>query len=95
MPNTLKMNEKYNGTELLNEIVDSFTDQSIMKADGFDEAVIGIESSTMRLVYSESKCIEILRREMTLEDALEHFDYNIRRSSIGEQTPIWVNDFIY
>ena len=92
------MDNEYNGTDLLKEIVDSYSNQDdiqIMKADGFDEAVIGIEISSLRLVYSEYKCIQILRRDMTLEDALEHFDFNVRGSYIGELTPIWVNDFIY
>lgn len=89
------MKEDYNGKELLGEIVNSFSDETIMKADGFDEAVIGIETLSMRLVYSESKCIEILKREMPLEDALEHFEYNVKGSNIGDLTPIWVNDFMY
>lgn len=88
-------NVKVIGEELLSDIVNAYNDCTIMKADGFDEAVIGIETPSMRLVYSESKCIEILNREMPLEDALEHFEYNVKGSSIGDLTPIWVNDFIY
>jgi hypothetical protein len=29
---------------------------------------------------------------MDLEDALEHFEFNIRGSYVGEQTPIWCDD---
>ena len=65
---------------LLDGIVEFYEDEEILKADGFDEAVIGIEESSMRLIYSVGKCIEILitEEEMNLEDAVEHFDYNVK-----------------
>jgi len=78
---------------LLDSIVENHYDEEILKADGFDEAVIGIDLSTMRLVYSVSKCLEILTFEgMTMEDAIEHFDFNVRGSYVGEKTPIWCED---
>jgi hypothetical protein len=48
----------------------------------------------MRLIYSVRRCIEILitDEEMTLEDALEHFSYNVSGSYVGEKTPIWCED---
>ena len=77
---------------ILEEIVENYPDEDILKADGFDEAVIGLEMSSMRLVYSVSKCIVVLMRDMTMEDALEHFSYNVSGSYVGEKTPIWVED---
>ena len=68
-------------------------DVEMLKADGFDDAILGYEESSYRLIYSTSKCIEILEKEgMTTEDALEHFYYNVQGSYVGEQTPIWCND---
>jgi hypothetical protein len=29
---------------------------------------------------------------MTLEDALDHFGYNVSGSYVGEKTPIWCED---
>lgn len=80
--------------ELLENIVDYYQEEEILKADGFDEAVIGIEESSMRLIYSVGKCIEILmiRDEMSLEDALDYFRYNVSGSYVGEKTPIWSED---
>lgn len=80
--------------ELLENIVDYYQEEEILKADGFDEAVIGIEESSMRLIYSVGKCIEILmiRDEMSLEDALDYFRYNVSSSYVGEKTPIWSED---
>jgi hypothetical protein len=79
---------------MLEEIVEYYPDEEILKADGFDDAVIGIEEGTMRLIYSVRRCIEILitDEEMTLEDALEHFSYNVSGSYVGEKTPIWCED---
>lgn len=82
---------------LLEGIIEYYPDETFLKADGFDDAVIGIEIPSMRLCYSVTKVIEILitEDEMEMEDAMEHFDFNIRGSYVGEQTPIWVDDQYY
>lgn len=79
---------------MLEEIIEYYPDETFLKADGFDEAVIGVEIPSMRLVYSVKKVIEILitEDEMSLEDAMEHFEFNIRGSYVGELTPIWCDD---
>lgn len=78
---------------MLNEIVEYFYDDEILKADGFDEAVIGIDQNTMRLIYSVKKCIEILVLQgMSVEEAIEYFDFNTKGSYVGEKTPIWCDD---
>jgi len=74
-------------------ILETYPDETFVKADGLDEAVIGVEIPSMRLCYSVTKVIEILMidDEMEIEDAIEHFEYNIRGGYVGEQTPIWVD----
>ena len=68
-------------------------DETFLKADGFDDAVIGVDETTMRLIYSVKKCIEILIDEgMTYEDAMEHFSFNVSGAYVGEKTPIWCQD---
>ena len=66
-----------------------------MFANGFEEAIIGLDTSDeiFRVVYDIDAIISILmeRDEMTEEDALEHFSYNIQGSYIGKGTPIYVN----
>lgn len=73
--------------ELLDNIVEYYQEEEILKADGFDEG-------SMRLIYSVGKCVEILmiRDEMSLEDALDYFRYNVSGSYVGEKTPIWSED---
>ena len=61
---------------LLEGIVDYYEDEEILTADGFDEAVIGIDEGSGRIIYSVGKCIEILmvEHEMGLDDSIELID---------------------
>jgi len=81
---------------MLKEIVEQYSDdEELLIANGFDEAVIGIATdfTEPRLIYSVKKCLEILVSEnMTYEDAMEHFTYNVSGGWIGEKTPIWCWD---
>lgn len=64
-------------------------------ADGFDEAIIGVETqfSTSSVVYDQEKCIEILSRDMPLDHAIEFFYYNVLGSYVGKDTPIFLERF--
>ena len=78
---------------MLQEIIEYYGDEEFLIADGFDDAVIGIEIPSMRLIYSVTRCLEILIEEgMSQEDAIEHFDFNVSGAYVGEQTPIWCHD---
>jgi len=80
-------------SKILDEILEAYPEDSFLTADGFNDAVIGLDEQSMRLVYSVSKCIAILKSEgMTEEDALEHFSFNVSGAYVGDQTPIWCND---
>ena len=76
----------------LESILEKYPDETFLKADGFDDAILGVDESSMRLIYSISKCIDILMEDMSDEDALKHFYYNVSGSYMGEQTPIWCDD---
>jgi hypothetical protein len=80
--------------DMLEIIIENYQDEEILKADGFDDAVIGIDTNSMRLIYSVQKCIDILKEdEMDEIDAIEYFEYNVLGAYVGEKTPIWCNDF--
>ena len=64
-------------------------DEETLKADGFDDAVIGITRDKI-LVYSIEKTIQILMEDMSEIDAIEHLDYNILGSYVGDYTPIFI-----
>ena len=78
---------------MLDKIIEQFEGKEILKADGFDDAVIGIEESSMRLIYSVEKCIDILMKQgMGMTEAVEYFEYNVSGAYVGEKTPIWCED---
>ena len=76
-------------TKFSEKLFKIYEEEELLKADGFDEAIIGIEEKTMRLIYSVSKCVEILSKDMSEEDAIEYFYFNMEGAYVGEKTPIW------
>ena len=77
---------------MLEDILEYYPGEEILKADGFDDAIIGIDWNNMRLIYSVKKCIDILAGDMSEEEAIEYFEYNIGSAYVGEKTPIWCFD---
>ncbi len=68
----------------------------MLKADGFDEAIIGmaddIATGGQRLIYDANKCIDILIKDhdMSEMEAIEYFEFNVSGSYVGDTTPIWL-----
>lgn len=64
-------------------------------ADGFDDAIIGMECSgdVPRVVYSIQLMVHVLceRDGMTEDEAIEFINYNVIGSYVGEGTPIYVD----
>ena len=65
----------------------------ILIADGFDEAIIGYverlgESGYQTYaLYDKEKVISMLQDDMTREEAVEYFEYNILGAYVGKYTP--------
>ena len=82
-------------------ILEQYSDEDLLSADGFEDCVIGVaydkSTSVYRLVYSRTKCIEVMiaRDGMTYEEAMEYFDFNVEGAYVGEKTPIWVDDEMF
>jgi hypothetical protein len=76
----------------LEEIIEMFPDEEFLKADGFDDAIIGVEPNSMRLVYNRDKMIGILIEDEEMEeiDAIEYLEYNTWNAYVGEKTPIFI-----
>jgi hypothetical protein len=65
------MNKKGNKTlDLLNEV---YGKNTLVKIRYYDDAIIGFEVETNRLIYSVKKCIKILEIKMLTEEAIDHF----------------------
>jgi hypothetical protein len=65
----------------------------LLKADGFDEAILGVvqRMGVQAICYDEDKVIEILMKDgMTYEEAVEYFDFNIAGAWVGESTPFFL-----
>lgn len=62
-------------------------------ADGFNDAIMG-STDDGRVVYSKTLMLEhlVLTEDMETIDALEHLQFNVWGSYVGEFTPLYVND---
>lgn len=80
---------------MIDAILEKYDEETFLKADVFDKAIIGVDETSMRLIYSVKICIEILMSEMSEEDALEYFNFNVNSAYVGEKTPIWCQDYNY
>jgi len=79
---------------MLVSILENWTEEQFTIADGFDEAVIGVDVLNERIIYSVKKVIEILmdRDGMDEQDAIDWYEYNMQSTYVGEHTPIWCED---
>lgn len=78
---------------MIENITKNYTEEEFLIADGFNDAIIGLDEKSMRLIYSVTKCLEILMQDnMTEEEAIEYFEFNVSGSYVGEKTPIWCYD---
>jgi len=80
----------------LEVILDAYPDIEFLSADGFDDAIIGV-SNDFKLVYSSTKCFEILMKSqnLTYDDAQEYYYFNVEGAYMGENTPIFVDDELF
>lgn len=78
------------------KVIEVLGDESLaLFADGFDDAIIGVETVSERVVYSKNIMIDILIDEgMDEIDAIEHLEYNVWGAYVGEHTPIYVEEIL-
>lgn len=76
----------------LEEIIERYSEEEFLKADGFDRAIIGVEPNSMVLVYDRQLMIDVLITDdaMSEEDAIEYLEYNVYCAYIGEKTPLYI-----
>jgi hypothetical protein len=87
-------------------LLEKLPEGEFLCADGLDEAIVGFEESSQRVIYDIDKCIEIIAKnieigpedvydDMTEEDtrqtmAAEDFYFNTAGAYVGPQTPIFI-----
>ena len=74
------------------EIELTYQDIPLLFADGFDKAIVGVSQqfNSLSVAYDKSKCIEILKKDMSEDEAMEYFEYNIAGAYIGQHTPSFI-----
>jgi len=79
---------------ILENLLDSYFEHPFIIAEGFDDAVIGVDEYNMRLVYSSDKAISILMDEQGWDylTAVEHFYTHIVDKYRGNKQPLFIND---
>ena len=70
-------------------------DQEILLADGFEEAFIGVAYQFDKpvAVFDRARCINILARDMSQEEAEEYFQFNVEGAYVGPSTPAFLDRF--
>jgi hypothetical protein len=75
----------------IEQIIEAYPDEEFLFADGFDDAIIGVDDESGKIVYDVYKIISILIEDgMSTDEAVEYYDYNIVGSYVGEKTPLFV-----
>jgi len=65
--------------------------------EGFDDCIIGVSESfgeEPRIIYSKKQIITKLMKDMSQEDAVDYYYYNIVGGMFGTQNPIFVQDIL-
>ena len=74
----------------MREDILDYASNTALTADGFDKAIIGVTTQGL-VVYDYNKCVEVLMKEgMEEDEAVEHLDFNVVGSYMGEGTPIFI-----
>lgn len=75
----------------LEQILELYPDDTFKIADGFDDAIIGVDDNNLKIVYDIDKVIDILIKDgMTDDEAIEFYEYNIAGSYVGDNTPSFI-----
>lgn len=69
-------------------------DPDLLYADGFDDCILGVtfRKEVPVVLYSRTKVIKSLSKDMPYGDAIEYFDFNIDCAYVGERTPVFLDD---
>jgi len=84
-------------TERWEELMEVY--DGCLMADGFEEALVGFGTrfNSPVTVYDLNKCISVLveRDGMSYEEAEEYMDFNVLGAYVGEETPVFIGDYIH
>lgn len=78
---------------MINDEILEFVEGAVL-LDDLEDAIIGVceEFSGNRVVYSKNKILEILQKDMTYDEAVEYYYFNILGLYAGIQNPVFLVD---
>jgi hypothetical protein len=76
----------------IDQLNEMYPELELLQADGFDDAIIGLEPLSGKVIYDIDMMVQVLvtQEELTLEDAVEYLDFNVLNAYVGENTPIYI-----
>jgi hypothetical protein len=76
----------------IDQLHEMYPELELLQADGFDDAIIGLEPLSGKVIYDIDMMVQVLvtQEELTHEDAIEYLDYNVLNAYVGENTPIYI-----
>lgn len=80
--------------KILDKIISAFDCDTFVKIEGHDNAVIGVDLNSMKLIYSVTKIIENLCNSMSRNDAENYFEENIACDNLTDKSPIMCEDYL-
>ena len=80
---------------VIDRLRDVYPNQKFVTVEGLDDAVMGLDLETMRLVYSVSSVVNIfVQRGMTVDEAEEFFAKSVLPLDFGYRGPIWCDNLL-
>ena len=84
-----------NREQIIELIPEEYIDK-VLFADGFDDALMGFDNESNRVIYSQQRMIlTLLNDGMELEDAIEYLGFNVWCAYVGEHQPIYMIELEY
>jgi hypothetical protein len=77
------------------EIIDEISSGMVI-LDGLNDAIIGYDSNTTRIIYDYDIIVSILvQRGMTVDESVEYIDYNIVRLHLTNEDGVDISPIIF
>ena len=82
------------GENKLNLISEIYGEKTLEKINGFDNAIIGLEVKTDRLIYSVKKCLNIVNKTNPTEETIDYFYTEIYSKNAKENQVVFCEDYL-
>jgi len=75
----------------IDKLHEMYPEIELLQADGFDDAIIGLEPLSGKIIYDIDRMVGVLVEEgLSSEEAIEYLDFNVLNAYVGENTPLYI-----